>query len=80
MEGIPGWDKAAVVTPSDSVDLDRPFRALYVGGTGNVVVVLLDNSTVLFSAVPVGATIPVQFRRINSTNTTATLLVGMGMI
>lgn len=80
MEGIPGWDKAAVVTPSDSVDLDRPMRALYVGGTGTVTLALLDNSTVLFTAVPVGAILPVQFRRVNSTGTTATLLVGMGMV
>lgn len=80
MEGIPGWDKAAVVTPSDSVDLDRPMRALYVGGTGTVTLALLDNSTVLFTAVPVGAILPVQFRRVNLTGTTATLLVGMGMV
>lgn len=80
MEGIPGWDKAVVVTPSDSIDLDRPARALYVGGTGTVTAVLLDGSTVLFTAVPVGAILPLQFKRINATGTTATLLVAMGMI
>lgn len=80
MEMPAGWDKATVVTPSDGTDLPRPIRALYVGGVGDVTGVLLDGSTVLFSAVPVGTILPVQFKRVNATATTATLLVGLSMI
>jgi hypothetical protein len=75
-----GWDKALVITTNDGTNLALPIRALYVGGAGDVTGVLLDGSTVLFSAVPVGAILPVQFKRINSTGTTATLLVGLAMI
>lgn len=81
MEGMPvGWDRAIAITPSDSVDIfsnGAPIRALYVGGAGNVVGVLPDNTTILFTAPPVGSIIPVQLRRVNATSTTATALVGL---
>lgn len=73
--------RAVAVTPSDTVDLPD-FKAanrladwIYVGGAGNVVVVLQDNSTVTFTAPPVGSFLWIKARRINATNTTATLLL-----
>lgn len=80
MDINPGWDKPFPIVPSDAVDAVRPFRALYVGGIGDVTVVLLDGATCLFSAVPVGSIIPVQGKRVNATATTATLMVGFSMI
>ena len=70
---------AVVVTPSDSADLAEPCRAIYVGGTGNLAVKTLGNAaaTVLFSAVPAGAVLPIRCSRIMSTNTTATLIVAL---
>lgn len=75
-------NKAIVITPSDTADFP-PFLQngaltewLYVGGTGNIVAVLNDGSTVLLTAVPAGTQIrEFGIRRINATNTTATLIV-----
>ena len=74
------YNLSVTVTKSDANDLPL-FQtkgiltgALYVGGTGDVNVVLQDNTTVLFSAVPVGTIIPVAARRVQSASTTATLI------
>jgi len=72
-----GWNKATVVTTSDTVNLTFPAQALYVGGTGTVTAVLLDDTTVLFSAIPVGAILPVRCKRVNATGTSATLIVAL---
>lgn len=68
---------AAVVTPNDSTDLTFPTKALYIGGTGNLNVDMADGQTVLFSAIPVGAVLPISVARVRSTNTTATLIVAL---
>lgn len=82
---ILGWNKAFAIVPSDTVDLasvsgQMPTHGVYVGGAGNVTGVLLDGTTALFTAPPVGSIIPVQFKRINATGTTATLLVGLAAV
>lgn len=64
---------AGAVTPSDSTVLD--FNALYVGGTGNVIVTV-GGSDVTFSAVPVGTILPVRGTKVKLA-TTATLIVWM---
>lgn len=80
------FNKMVVVTKSDTVDLadfsqsGKLTSALYVGGTGDISVVLQDGTTCLYSAVPVGVILPVAARRINSTNTNATLIVAMYQI
>ena len=68
-------EDAVVIVPSDSAN-QGPFRGLYVGVAGNITLVTLANNTVLFSNVPVGV-FPVGCRRVNSTNTTATNMVGL---
>jgi len=65
-----------VVAPNDSGN-PGTFRALYVGGVGNVTLIGLDGNSVLFTAVPAGTTLNVGFTRIMATGTTATLLVGI---
>ena len=65
------------IVPSDTVNSPQRIRAIYVGGTGNIVVVNEDLTTALFTAVPVGTILEVDVIRVNNTNTTATLLVGM---
>lgn len=73
--GDPGkWGE--VVTPSDVTPLANPARSLYVGGTGNISVEMYGGGTILFSNVPVGI-LPIQVTRVNSTNTTATLMVAL---
>lgn len=68
---------AKAVTPHDSTNFD-PCRALYVGGAGTVVVVFADTGdAITFVGVPAGAILPVQAKRVNSTNTTATNIVAL---
>lgn len=74
MDNSPGRASIAV-TPSNTVDLVDVCRGFYVGGTGDVVVVNEDSTTCTYSACPVGLQVAVRFRRINSTGTTATLIV-----
>jgi hypothetical protein len=65
------------ITPSDTVNLPAGCRGIYVGGAGNVVAVGDDNASVTFTAIPVGTFMPIAARRINATNTTATLLIAL---
>ena len=66
---------AKAVTPSDSAV--NAFTQLYVGGTGNVALVTADGTTVTFSGVPAGTILPISTAQVLSTNTTATLILGL---
>lgn len=64
------------ITPSDTVD--QFFAAIYVGGAGDVSVVMEAGGTaVTFKAPPVGTILPIRVKRVNATLTTATLLIGL---
>jgi len=63
------------VTPSDGTVLD--CRALYIGGTGNVVLQMPDREeTVTFNNVLAGTILPVSARRVMAA-TTATNIVAL---
>jgi hypothetical protein len=64
---------AALVTLSDTTRFAP--SVVYVGTTGNVNVVTSQGTTVLFTAVPAGAVIPVRVIGVLSTSTTASTLV-----
>lgn len=76
----PGRSHAAV-TKSDTVDfakLDNEYpRAVWVGGAGNAAIVTPDGVAVTYEGIAAGTLIPVQAKRVNSTNTTATLMVAI---
>ena len=65
------------VAASDSVDLPHETRAIYVGSSGDLSVVLVDGSTVTLAGVLAGSLVPVRATRVKATSTTATLLVGL---
>lgn len=65
------------VTKSDSANLTNVSRGIYVGGTGDVAAVMQDGAVLTFSAVPAGTLLPIRCIRINSTNTTATLMLAL---
>ena len=69
--------KAMAVTKSDSVNFTWIAFGIYVGVTGDVVIVNPDTTVVTFKAVPAGAILPVECIRVNSTNTTATDMVAL---
>lgn len=69
------YSTAAAITPSDSAS--QTYRAIYVGGAGNVAVKTTGGNTVTFTAPPVGSIIPVEVQQVLATGTTATLLIGL---
>jgi len=73
-----GYTNAAAVTTSDSATI-RATGALYIGGAGNVTVVMAGegNTTVTFSAVPVGTILPISVKQVKATGTTATLIIAL---
>lgn len=75
----PVWTPSGsiTITKSDTTVLSPIIRRLYVGGTGDVAVRMLDGSTPIFKAVPVGTFIDGQIDQVLSTNTSATLMVGL---
>lgn len=65
------------VTPHATDPLTTTPRAVYVGGAGNLVVRLMnDSADITLSAVPAGTLLPIRPSHIRSTST-ATLIVGL---
>ena len=75
-EAAPGVG-SFTITPSDTVDFDFVARAIYVGSTGDVALVNMDNTVVTWVGCPTGFVIPCAARRINLANTSASSLVGI---
>lgn len=67
----------SAIVAHDSTDHPFIFDALYTGTAGNVAVVTTGGIAVTFVAVPAGAILRVQGRRVNSTNTTASNIVAL---
>lgn len=74
-QGAPGYACFAV-TAHDSNDFTNPARFLFVG-TGGVVPVVNPDNTVVNWTVPDGSYIFTAARRVNSTNLTASAIVGI---
>jgi hypothetical protein len=73
---------AVAITPSDSVNLPKETRALYIGVAGNVSVEMAGDgdqgeATVVFTGVLAGQVLPIAITRVNSTGTTATTMVAL---
>jgi len=74
---LAGASGGEAVTPSDSAELSKFARALYVGGTGDVALVTTDGSSLTFSSVPAGVLLPIQCKQVTSTGTTATNIIAL---
>lgn len=82
------YSRAVAITKSDTVNFDGstysaaaatkavPADAIYVGGAGIVVAIFEDGTAVNFTAVA-GEILPLRTIRVNSTTTTATLMVAL---
>jgi hypothetical protein len=65
------------LTPSDTTDLAVSIKAIYVGTTGNInMIAAEDDEAVVLRNVPAGY-YPIAPKRIFSTNTTASNIVGL---
>lgn len=66
------------ITISDTTLYSPPFRGVYVGGTGDLVVMMAQDSVAVpFKAVPAGSMLPICVSQILSSGTTATFIVGV---
>lgn len=65
------------VTPHDTTALGNVTKGVYVGGAGNLEVIMLGGETVVFSAVPAGTVLPIRATHVKDANTTATLIVAL---
>lgn len=68
---------AFAITPSDGSDLSFVTRAIYVGVSGNISVTMANGDNVVFSNLLGGLLYPLQIRRVKSSSTTASGLVGL---
>ncbi len=69
---------AESITPHNTNALSNVTRGIYVGGTGNITCRLLnDSADVVFTAVPVGAILPIRASHVRATGTTATFLISL---
>jgi len=77
MKHVDSYSYAAAITKHDSDNFaDGECHRIYVGGAGVVAVVLPDDSVVNMTAVA-GGYLQVRAKRVNSTNTTATLMIAL---
>lgn len=69
---------AAAVTPHDTNELTNVTRAVYVGGAGDLEVVMAGNdATVIFVGVPAGTFLPIRVKIIKAENTSATDILAL---
>lgn len=78
------YNRAVPIVTSDTVNIVDPARdplpdAIYVGGAGVVAAVFQDNTVVNFTAVA-GEMLPIRIKRVNSTGTTATVMLALSMV
>lgn len=65
------------ITPADGSDVTWITRGLYVGASGDVKVDMEDGTTVTFTSLSAGVIHPIRAKRVYSTGTTATSILGV---
>src|SRR6056297_1947590 len=68
---------AASVTPADGANLVVTSRAIYIGGEGDIRVIMRGGQAVTFTGVPAGTLLPIRAARVTSTGTTATNIISL---
>ena len=79
---VPFWGPATQlisITKSDATDLTTSkVRGLWIGGAGDVAVIAFnDTAAVTIAGVLAGTLLPISVTKVMSTNTTATLIIGL---
>jgi len=69
------YGHAIAVTPSDTVL--QAYEGIYIGGAGNLTVIMESGQSALFTAPPVGTLLPIRVKQVMATGTTATAIVGL---
>jgi hypothetical protein len=74
---VEAYNVWTAVTPSDTVDLARVTKGLWVGTAGTLAAVMQNNQMPVSFTCPAGAWMPIVVRRINATGTTATGIIAL---
>lgn len=69
--------RAQPITPGDGLDLPHVTRAIYVGGAGDLRVMMCAGDVVTLAGAQAGMVYPLRLRQVLATGTTATGLVGL---
>lgn len=70
-------ERAVPVTPSDTTDLAYYSRALYIGSSGDVTVIMQGGQTVTFTGMVAGQIYPLRVGRVKAAGTTAAAIVAL---
>ena len=73
----PPYVAGVAVVPHDTTLLAKVTRGLWVGGAGNISVLMFDGNAVTIIGVPAGTLLPLRVQRVNATATTATNMVAL---
>jgi hypothetical protein len=65
------------IGPNDVSYLPFIPRAVYVGGQGNLAVMMFDGSIIMLAGVVAGTLLPIRVLKVFATGTTASNLVGL---
>jgi len=68
---------AEIVTPDDNSDLGTVSRALYVGVSGDIAVVMSGGASIIFTGVGSGTVLPIRVKQVKATGTTASLIINL---
>lgn len=76
-----GWGATSPATKFEAIILGTPFstpaRGIYVGADGNINIVGLDGTAVVFVGARAGSVIPVGCTAVNTASTTASNLIAL---
>jgi hypothetical protein len=70
-------DEAFVIIPSDSQNLEKITRGVYIGSGGNLSVLMKNGDEQTFVGTVAGTILPIRIRRVNAAGTTASSLLGL---
>lgn len=70
-------DSAFSITPNDGSDLPTITRALYIGVSGDVAVLMRDGSEALFTNAQAGSVLALRVARVKATGTSAQNILGL---
>jgi hypothetical protein len=73
-----GYSRITPVVPSDTLPVPPATNALFVGGAGNVAVLMRGATVPVVLPAVAGVTIPISPARVMATGTTATGIAALG--
>lgn len=69
---------AVLISPHDSNELTNVSKAIFIGGAGNLEVILVDTSTaVVFKGLSAGQILPIRAKIVKASLTTATDIISL---